>query len=79
MAWPLHAQAIAAMAAEYTAEDLRAPILVLDLQRPNTAKMLIETLSVAQARIGSSPLDKGQKSSRIQHLQWLIDQIEAQS
>lgn len=40
-------------------------------------KMLRETLCVAQARIGNSPLDEGRKREHIARLQRLIDACDA--
>lgn len=39
-------------------------------------KMLRETLSVAQARIGNSPYDESRKREHIDRLQRLIDECE---
>lgn len=43
---------------------------------PDSPKMLRETLCVAQARIGNSPLDDGRKREHIDRLQRLIDECE---
>ena len=40
---------------------------------PDGPKMLRETLCVAQARIGNSPLDEGRRREHIERLQRLID------
>ena len=55
------------------------PLIVLDPTAPHTAKMLVETLNVAQARIGNSAYDGDRQSEFIEHLQWLINAIEAQT
>ena len=52
------------------AKDLTAYVV------PDSPKMLQETLSVAQARIGNSPLDEGRKREHIDRLQRLIDECE---
>ena len=43
---------------------------------PDSPKMLCETLCVAQARIGNSPLDESRKQGHIDRLQRLIDECE---
>ncbi len=45
---------------------------------PDSIKMLRETLSVAQNRIGNSPLDKGQRREHMDRLGRLIDDCERQ-
>lgn len=44
----------------------------------DSIKMLRETLSVAQNRIGNSPLDVGRRHEHIDRLQRLIDDCERQ-
>ena len=43
---------------------------------PLSRKMLIETLCIAQSRIGASPLDRHRTESDINRLQYLINLIE---
>lgn len=43
---------------------------------PLSRKMLVETLSIAQSRIGASPLDRHRTESDIARLQHLINLIE---
>lgn len=40
---------------------------------PGGRKMLIETLCIAQSRVGNSPLDKHRQLRDIARLQWLIN------
>lgn len=59
--------------------DVR-PLVVLDVGDSEfAAKMMIETLCIAQARISGSIVDLHRKRSDIARLQALIDQIEAQT
>jgi hypothetical protein len=53
---------------------LRATTLTV----PDSIKMLRETLSVAQNRIGNSPLDAGRRREHMDRLQRLIDDCERQ-
>ena len=53
--------------------------LIIDLgESPFAAKMMIETLCIAQSRISNSNLDKHRQASDIYRLQSLINQIEEQ-
>lgn len=45
---------------------------------PDSIKMLRETLSVAQSRVGTSPLDAGRRREHMDRLQRLIDDCERQ-
>jgi hypothetical protein len=60
------------MSKNYDLADLYAYIV------PDTPKMLRETLSVAQARIGNSPYDEARKREHIDRLRRLIDECERQ-
>ena len=40
------------------------------------AKMMIETLCIAQSRVGNSALDKHRQTADVHRLQRLIDEIE---
>lgn len=43
---------------------------------PDGPKMLRETLCVAQARIGNSPLDHGRRDEHMDRLQRLLDECD---
>lgn len=58
------------MSKNYDLADLFAYVI------PDGPKMLRETLCVAQARIGNSPLDAGRKHEHIDRLQRLIDECD---
>lgn len=55
---------------------LRQPIRWLLSSAPGGAKMLHETLCVAQSDVGNSRFNEGRKRSHVWRLQWLINLVE---